>query len=481
MRSGVGFDWGRRVMGGLLTLWLAGCGGAEAPELEPVAQAPGTGTAALAADAVDIREQLEAIPGLTVLSDTFVDGFRFFILDYDQPVDHRHPAGARFQQRMTLMHRDPAAPMVLDTEGTGLFTEPIPSEPADLLQGNQLAVEHRFFGTSRPARLDWSKLTIQQAAKDIHRVAQAFKPLYTGRWLSTGVFKGGTAALTHAYFFPNDTHAIVTYSAHHARGLTDERHARFVRNEAGDAACRRSLEAVQRATLMRRPAMLPFVQALEAEGFTFDVLGADRALEFAVLELPFRFWQFYGFAGTCADIPSPDVSDAELFGFVSYVSELAFAFSDQGLAESAPLYYQRATQLGGPRYPEAHLRSLLRYPGQDIATFFPPRGVLKFYEPWTMARVEHWVRYDAQRLLLIYGDQSPWSASAFAVSAANDSYQVIASDSIGFYGTLSALPEPQRGFLLGRLSEWAGVPVQPSAPGISARARAADPRLPRSR
>ncbi len=474
MRRGVRFDRSHHLIGSLLAVWLAACGGAGAPEVEPVAE--GAGAEALAADAVDIRDQLEAIPGLTVLSDTFVNGFRFFLLDYEQPVDHHHPNGARFQQRMSLVHRDASAPMILDTEGTGLFAEPIPSEPSDLLQANQLAVEHRFYGTSRPEHLDWSKLNIQQAAKDIHRVVQAFKPLYRARWLSTGVFKGGTAALTHAYFFPNDVHAVIPYAAHHARGLNDERHARFLRTEAGDAECRQRLDAVQRAALSRREALLHFVHALEAEGFTFDVLGADRALEFAVVELPFRLFQFYGFSGTCADVPSADVSDAELFGYVSYVSELSFAFSDQALQESAALYYQRATQLGGPRYPEAHLRPLLRYPGQDVATWYPPYGVVKFYEPWSMARVEWWVRHDARRLLLIYGDQSPWSASAFDVSARNDAYQVIAGDSIGFYGTLSALPEPQRGFLLGRLSEWAGVPVQLPEAGVAAKARGLDPR-----
>ncbi|WP_366935083.1 hypothetical protein [Pyxidicoccus fallax] len=370
------------MVGALLTVGLMACGGApaEGAELSTDASPLASGTA----EAVDIRVRLESIPGLTILSDTEENGFRFFILDYEQPVDHRHPAGARFQQRLSLMHRSTSAPMVLDTEGAELFAEPVPSEPADLLQGNQLAVEHRFFGTSRPESLDWSKLTVWQAAADAHRVAEAFKPLYRGRWLSTGVFKGGTAALTHRFFFPGDVVATVPYSAHHARGLTDERHARFLRTQAGDAACREKLEAVQRAALTRREALRPFVEALAEQGFTFDVLGADRALEFAVVELPFGFWEFYGFYWSCDDIPAPDVSDAELFGFISFVAAPEFVHSDQALEASAPLYYQRATQLGGPGYPQAHLWPLLRYPGQDVATRYPPYGVPKHYEPWTL-------------------------------------------------------------------------------------------------
>ncbi|WP_343073638.1 hypothetical protein [Pyxidicoccus fallax] len=90
--------------------------------------------------------------------------------------------------------------------------------------------------------------------------------------------------------------------------------------------------------------------------------------------------------------------------------------------------------------------------------------------------MEGWVRYDAKRVLLVYGDLSPWSASAFNVSARNDSYRVIAEDGIGFYGTLSTLPEPQRGFLLGRLSEWAGVPVQLPTEEPSSQHRSTDVR-----
>ncbi|QSQ22550.1 hypothetical protein JY651_46835 [Pyxidicoccus parkwayensis] len=487
MRNGARFDWARHVMGALLCAGLMACG--SGVNLEPRDSAPGSGLPAEGsgleqqsreAEAVDIRVRLESIPGLTVLSDTWVNGFRFFILDYEQPVDHQHPGGARFQQRLSLMHRSTAAPMVLDTEGAVLFAEPIPSEPADLLQANQLAVEHRYFGTSRPDSPDWSKLTVRQAAADIHRVVEAFKPLYRSRWLSTGVFKGGTAALTHRYFHPDDVHATVPYATHHSRGLQDERHAHFLRKEAGDSACREKLFAVQRAALSRREALRPFIEALAEQGFTFEVLGEDRALEFAVVELPFSFWEFYGFGWTCDDIPAANVTDEELFAWVSYVSEFEYVFSDQGMEEEAPLHYQQATELGGPGHAQAHLRPLLRYAGEDVPTRFPPLDVAKRYEPWTMLRVETWLRHEAKRVLLVYGDLSPWSASAFEVSARNDSYRVIATDSIGFYSTLSLLPEPQRGFLLGRLSAWAGVPVQLPEVGADTLRRAAGVRPPRA-
>ncbi|MET8566689.1 hypothetical protein [Streptomyces sp. NPDC004783] len=41
-----------------------------------------------------------------------------------------------------------------------------------MLGGNQIGVEHRFFGTSRPAAPGLTRLTIRQAADDQHRVVR---------------------------------------------------------------------------------------------------------------------------------------------------------------------------------------------------------------------------------------------------------------------------------------------------------------------
>jgi len=137
-------------------------------------------TAARAA-ADPLLEQLAAIPGLTVVSETQGTGYRFFVLAYRQPADHRHPAQGTFEQRLTLLHRSSTAPVVLSTSGYGLAASPRPSqtEPTALLTANQVSVEHRFFTPSRPAPADWSDLTIWQEATDEHRIVSAFKRIYS--------------------------------------------------------------------------------------------------------------------------------------------------------------------------------------------------------------------------------------------------------------------------------------------------------------
>ena len=44
-----------------------------------------------------------------------------------------------------------------------------------LTNGNQLSMEYRYFSPSRPEPADWTKLNIEQAATDQHRITQALK------------------------------------------------------------------------------------------------------------------------------------------------------------------------------------------------------------------------------------------------------------------------------------------------------------------
>ncbi len=118
----------------------------------------------------DILDQLNSVPGLTVISEGSVPApYRFFVLSITQAVDHRHPSAGTFQQRFTLLHRGTDRPMVLHTTGYNVPEFAFRSEPTVLVDGNQISVEQRFFTPSRPEPADWSDLNIWQAATDHHR------------------------------------------------------------------------------------------------------------------------------------------------------------------------------------------------------------------------------------------------------------------------------------------------------------------------
>lgn len=114
---------------------------------------------AAATGTTDIKERLLAIPGMSLIEEKPYTGYRFFVLNYTQPVDHRRPSKGTFQQRITVLHKDTARPTVFYTGGYSVSTTPRRAEPTQIVDGNQVSMEYRFFTPSRPEPADWSSWT----------------------------------------------------------------------------------------------------------------------------------------------------------------------------------------------------------------------------------------------------------------------------------------------------------------------------------
>ncbi|WP_438017743.1 S28 family serine protease [Sorangium sp. So ce315] len=424
----------------------------------------GAGGAGGDGGARELLEQLQAIEGLTVSEEeSSFPGYRYFVMDLDQPADHGHPDGDRFRQRVVLHHRDLAAPVVLVTEGYQISPEyQSLEEPAELLAANQIRVEHRFFTPSRPASEDWSRLTIEQAAADVHRVIAAIRPLYEGRWISTGTSKGGMTSVYHRRFYPADVDGTVAYVAPHSAGISDPRYLDFVA-ERGDAACRQALQGFQREVLLRRPAMLDLMEA-EAEelGLTYDHLGLERALEVAVVESVFSLWQ-YRDSSFCERVPTAASADDDVWAFLDEANQ-PYLWSDPYLSVYEPYHWQAAAELGYPGFAEDHLADLLVYPGANVPTSFvlPGAGKTPAFDPGAMQDVSAWLTAEGERFLFIYGENDPYTAAAFDLGAARDSHRFIAPG--GTHGAvILALAPADQSLALDALAAWTGVrPARPA-------------------
>jgi hypothetical protein len=168
---------------------------------------------AVAAASPDSLGRLRALPGAVVKEIEAPAPFdRAFEIWLRQPVDHDHPDRGTVHQRIFLAQRNPAGIMVLETEGCAA-TWIKAKELAELLGANQLMVEHRFWGVLSPEPPHWTHLTVEQSARDLHRIVGLLRPLYPGPWVSTGRSKGGMAALFHRAFFPEDVDATVAVAA----------------------------------------------------------------------------------------------------------------------------------------------------------------------------------------------------------------------------------------------------------------------------
>lgn len=415
--------------------------------------------------ATDILALLRGVAGVSAVSEgtAAIAGTRFFNITFTQPVDHRAFSGASFPHSLTFLYRSRTAPMVLVTSGYSISrTSSSQGEPTRLLQANQLNVEHRFFSTSTPSPVDWTKLDIFQAAHDAHRVVQAFKPLFAGKWLSTGGSKGGMTATYHRRFFAEDVDATLAYVAPQSYGDPDSRYIPFLQARGG-AANRAAIEAWQQAVLDHREEVRALFEADASNRHeTLNLLGSDKTLELAVLEAPFTLWQL-GDSALAAKVPAATAPAADLYAFLDASSFGAVkAWGDSFLLSVQPYYYQAATQLGFPAIKDAHLKGL-KYPGADVAQTYPPLGVPKAFDPAVMPDVQAWVSSQATRMMFIYGENDPYTAAAFVISSAaqaRDNHLYIVPN--GNHGAkLAALPDPQRSEAYAILSGWMGVAVQP--------------------
>lgn len=437
--------------------------------------APTTGGSGSTGEAQDILERLAAIEGLEVEEQpTELPGYRYFVMRYDQPADHDDPDAQRFGQRLVLLHRDEAAPMVMVTAGYFIYPDsPDLGEPATLLAGNQLAVEHRFFEPSRPGPADWHALTIEQAAADHHRVAAALQGIYGGPWVATGGSKSGMAAVYFRRFYPDDVDATIAYVAPNSFGDLDPRYLEFVA-ERGDADCRQKLYDVRREFLLRRPAMLERMatQAAEEE-LTYEILNMDQALESAAVEFVFTFWQ-YETAELCAEIPAVDASDDDVWLFLDYVVAPKF-WSDAWYLGYEPYFWQAASQLGYPAYDQINVEDLMMYPGIDVARTYVQVGPGKdpALDAGAMQDVAAWVAGEGERMLLIYGENDPYTAAMFDPGGAPEVLRYIVP--AGNHGArILELADADREAALAAIEAWTG--IKPTRTG-SARTGSARARL----
>ncbi|WP_327104996.1 S28 family serine protease [Nonomuraea glycinis] len=404
----------------------------------------------------DLLDKLTAIPGLTVVSESQPAGYRFFVLSFTQPVDHRHPRRGAFEQRLTLLHRSADAPVVLYTGGYGLPVNPTASrtEPTQLVDGNQVSVEHRFFRSSRPAPADWDDLTIWQEATDEHRIVQALKTVYSGRWIQTGASKGGMTSVYHRRFYPGDVDGVVAYVApNDPRNPQDHRYDRFFAR-VGSASCRAALDGVQREALKRRARMVALLEADAARnGYTFArTLGsADRSFEMTILDTVWAFWQ-YSTEADCAAVPPVTATDEELYAWIDGVAFFGF-YTDQGLDYYTPYYYQAATQLGWPDLEFRHLRGLVRHRGLYQPNSVLPAELRSRHDPGPMLDVDHWVRTRSERILFVYGENDPWSAERFTPSRRDSALYVAPGANHG--ANIARLSEADRAAATDTLRRWA--------------------------
>lgn len=401
---------------------------------------------------------LTSIDGLAVQEVVGYGSRLRFELGLDQPVDHEAPEGARFSHRATLLHRSADAPVVVYLNGYSHSAPWSTAELTGMLDANQLYIEHRFFGSSRPTQIDWSQLTISQAAADVHRFISALKTIYSGPWVSTGVSKGGMASAYHRRFYPDDVDATVVYVAPLYLQAPDDRYLPFFET-VGTDDCRQRLADLQRELLRRRTQVLPLIAGwAHTRGYTYDRLGDGPAFEAAIAWLPWYFWQ-YRTRNDCQWIPGTEASDVDLVAFLTnswYEGPLSWV-ADQTIERYDAYHVQRLTQTGHPRLPDTDVRDLMQTdPSVEIDAYLPT-GAQGSFDETSMQDVERWFREDARGLIFVYGEDDPYTVGPFPLHA-EQTYRFVAP-AANHDASIHLLGDEDRKQALGLLGTWLGVPI----------------------
>lgn len=404
----------------------------------------------------NLEERIKSLPG--IISVERMENNPFFteamIIMVKQPIDHLHPELGSFAQRVVLSNLGFDKPVVFITEGYGGAygaTTKYLNELCPLLYANQLFVEHRFFGKSVPDSINWKYLTVENAAADHHQIVELFKPVYTKKWISTGISKGGETVLYHRALYPSDVEISVPYVAPLNFSVEEKRHDRFIRHKAGTASERKAVAQCQKEFLKRKPQMMPlFEQFCTGKNYKFRV-STSEIYDYCVLEFAFAFWQW---GRPVDEIPSSSATDQEFFSYLIKTSSPDYFDIESG-KPTFPFFVQALKQLGYYGYNPKPFRRLMNITDTKgyILKLFMPATTDFAYDPSMSLLVKKYLKKDANQILLIYGGSDPWSASA-AKTRGNKKILKVVQPGGSHRTRIGTMPEPQRTLVTETLEKW---------------------------
>lgn len=335
------------------------------------------------------------------ISDHFSKAYQIIL---KAPLDHHNKAAGTFDHYVYLSHSDYNKPTVLVTEGYN--AKPRTYELSKIFEGNQVQVEYRFYGKSRPDSIPWQYLKNDQAIEDYHQLVKKLKNIYSGKWISTGISKGGETVLIYKSKYPKDMDVSVPYVAPLIDTQEDPRTENHIKTIGSDS-CRAKISAFQREVLKNRDSVLAEIKAhASKKNMKFTELSFEEALEYAVLEFPFSFWQW---GGDCNEIPAQNTSAKTQFDYINKIVGIGF-YNDKTYEELLPSYYQHMVELGYYGFDTTPVKDLLKVVHQPTNLRFAPKNVDLTYNENYIKKVRNYVENKGDKTLYICGEYDTWGA-----------------------------------------------------------------------
>lgn len=376
-----------------------------------------------------------------------------YVTYFTQPLDHKEPSKGNFKQRVIVAHVGFDRPTVIVTEGYGAAYALNPKyreELSKLLDANMIFVEHRYFLESTPQPKDWQYLTAENSAEDLHAITMAFKKLYTGKWISTGISKGGQTSMLYRAFFPNDVDISVPYVAPLCFDREDGRHEPFLK-KVSTAEDRKKIEDFQLEVLKRKSTLLPIFERYCADKKYKFSLPIEEVYDYCVLEYSFAMWQW----GTSIKIiPETTAPDDMILAHLLAISEPSYFVKD---GDNTSFFVQAACQLGYYGY---DIRPFKKYLSIKSSKDYLRKMMIpvelenvKFDKTFSK-RVKTFLKMNDPKMVFIYGEYDPWTAAGVTWLKGKKNIHLFVQTKGSHATRIGTLPEPMKQEAISLIKGW---------------------------
>lgn len=376
-----------------------------------------------------------------------------YVTYFTQPLDHRHPEKGSFRQRVIVSHVGFDRPTVIVTEGYGAayaLRSQYREELSKLLNANMIFVEYRYFLESTPEPKDWQYLTAENSADDLHAITTAFKNIYPGKWIATGISKGGQTTLLYRTFYPDDVDISVPYVAPLCHGVEDGRHEPFL-HKVSTPENRKKIEDFQLEALKRKATLLPrFEKYCTEKNYSFRA-PIEEIYDYSILEYSFALWQW----GTpISSIPATTASDDEIFSHLLAISEPGYFTAD---SPNASFFVQAARELGYYGYdvqPFKQYLSIQSSEGYLHRLILPEELKDMPFDKTLSKKITKFLKKQDPKMIFIYGQNDPWTAAGVTWLKNKKNIHVFIQPNGSHLARINTLPEAEKVRVMELINEW---------------------------
>ena len=382
-----------------------------------------------------------------------------YVLKMEQQVDWKTSAKGTFGERIFVGMKGLDKPTVLVTEGYSASYGLNPGyeeELSRLFDANVVLCEYRYFSQSVPVPTNWDYMTVDNSLADYHHVRQVFGQLFKGKWISTGISKGGQTTMFYRATYPDDVDVSVSYVAPLNRAVEDGRHEKFLAKKVGTKEERKVIRQAMQELMRRKPELMKLFHAYCEENDYQFLMSEEDVYDYCVLEFPFALWQWGTPVSSIPELTSDEDDEVWFDCLMKVSSPDYFAYPSQYM----PFDVQAAKELGYYGYslkPIKKWTSLKSTKGY-LKKMWLPDSLRKYdFDPALYKRTVKYLKKEDPKHIFIYAEIDPWSSSGVCTwlnCKKKKNMRVYVQPRGSHKARINNMPERMKTEIINRLTNW---------------------------